>query len=212
MAQFILFILMSTLFYKVNSLTCYQCIPETSNKCVETKVECPVGQCGTMTTTSYTGNNKLADMIMKNCSVTTQCVTASVNFGITNIVMNNECCGTNLCNNNQSEPESPSRIPNGMDCFTCNGEDCSSTLACVDDEDHCIKARVNIDGQKMIMRGCATRSFCSGDLSTQIGQSSTSSVDMSCCEEPLCNSAQPVTPGRWFQLGLLMYAIVHMSF
>lgn len=27
-----------------------------------------------------------------------------------------------------------------MDCYTCNGEDCSSTLPCANDEDHCIKA------------------------------------------------------------------------
>lgn len=44
-----------TLIFLVNSLTCYQCIPETSIKCTETKVECAVGQCGTMKTTSYMG-------------------------------------------------------------------------------------------------------------------------------------------------------------
>ncbi|CAM4700603.1 unnamed protein product [Leuciscus chuanchicus] len=44
-----------------------------------------------------------------------------------------------------------------------------------------------------------------------IGQSSTSSVDLSCCEGPLCNSAQTFTPGRCFQLGLLMHAIRQMS-
>ncbi|KAK9961207.1 hypothetical protein ABG768_009011 [Culter alburnus] len=212
MALSVLCILMSTLFYKVNALTCYQCIPETSTKCTETKVECPVGQCGTMKTTSYTGNNKLADMVMKNCSVARQCGTASVNFGITQIFINNQCCGTNLCNNNQSEPEPPKSIPNGMDCYTCNGEDCSSALPCANDEDHCIKATVNTDGQTLIMKGCATISFCRGDLSTQIGQSSSSSVDLNCCEGHLCNGAQSVTPSRWFQLGLLMYAIIQMTF
>lgn len=44
-------------FIVANSLTCYQCIPETSIKCTETKVECAVGQCGTMKTTSYMGKN-----------------------------------------------------------------------------------------------------------------------------------------------------------
>ncbi len=47
---------------------------------------------------SAVGNNTLADMIMKNCSETHQCVTASANFGITKIVINNQCCNTNLCN------------------------------------------------------------------------------------------------------------------
>lgn len=36
--------------------------------------------------------------------------------------------------------ESPKNVPNGIMCYTCNREDCSSTLACVDGEDHCIKA------------------------------------------------------------------------
>lgn len=40
---------------------------------------------------------------MKNCSETHQCVTASANFGITKIVINNQCCKTNLCNT-QTEP------------------------------------------------------------------------------------------------------------
>ncbi|XP_052434821.1 neuromast-expressed gpi-anchored lymphocyte antigen 6 [Carassius gibelio] len=208
MAQPLLFILISTLFYKVNSLTCYQCIPETSVKCTETKVECPVGQCGTMKTTSYMGNNTLADMIMKNCSQTNQCVTASANFGITKIVINNQCCNTNLCNT-QTEPESPKMIPNGMHCHTCNGEDCASALPCVDAQDHCIKATVFSDGQKMTMKGCATRSFCKGDLSTKIGQSSIS-ADQSCCEGHLCNSAPAVSPrpSRFFQLGILMYILL----
>ncbi len=52
---------------------------------------------------SAVGNNTLADMIMKNCSETHQCVTASANFGITKIVINNQCCNTNLCNT-QTEP------------------------------------------------------------------------------------------------------------
>ncbi|XP_067304823.1 neuromast-expressed gpi-anchored lymphocyte antigen 6 isoform X2 [Pseudorasbora parva] len=138
------------------------------------------------------------------------CVTASVNFGTIAVVMNNQCCNTNLCNDNQSEPGPPRRIPNGIQCYTCKGENCSSTLPCADEEDHCIKATVNTDG-KIIMKGCATRSLCDGDLSNPIGQTSVT-VDLTCCKGHLCNSAQTVTPGRLFQLGLLVYAIVHTSF
>ncbi|KAA0703249.1 hypothetical protein E1301_Tti006954 [Triplophysa tibetana] len=206
MAQCLLFILMSTLFYKVNSLTCYQCIPETSVKCTETKVECDVGQCGTMKTTSYMGNKTLAEMIMKNCSLPQQCVTASVNLGILKTVISNQCCDTKLCNY-QSEPESPKNVPNGIMCYTCTGGDCSSMLSCVDGEDHCIKAKVDADGQMMMMRGCASSSFCRGDLSTQIGQSSIT-MGLTCCRGNLCNGATTVREIRLFQIGLLLYAIV----
>uniref|UniRef100_A0A673GR09 Neuromast-expressed gpi-anchored lymphocyte antigen 6 n=1 Tax=Sinocyclocheilus rhinocerous TaxID=307959 RepID=A0A673GR09_9TELE len=134
---------------------------------------------------SAVGNNTLADMTMKNCSETHQCVTASANFGITKIVINNQCCNTNLifCNFNY--------------------------------EDHCIKVtgkiRQKSDGQMMTMKGCVTRSFCMGDLSTKIGQSSIA-AEQSCCKGHLCNSAQTATPSRFFQLGILMYAILQTSF
>ncbi|KAL1259459.1 hypothetical protein QQF64_010036 [Cirrhinus molitorella] len=101
--------------------------------------------------------------------------------------------------------------PNGIHCFTCNGEDCAATLPCVDEEDHCIKATVNSDGQMMTMRGCATESFCRGDLSSQSSQSSIA-ADQSCCKGHLCNSAQTATASRFFQLGILMYAILQTSF
>ncbi|XP_073728794.1 neuromast-expressed gpi-anchored lymphocyte antigen 6 [Misgurnus anguillicaudatus] len=210
MARALLFILMSTLFYKVNPLTCYQCIPETSVKCTETKVECAVGQCGTMKTTSYMDNNKLADMIMKNCSLTQQCVTASVNLGAIKAVISNQCCNTNLCNN-QSEPDPPKNVLNGIMCYTCKGEDCTSTLACVDGEDHCIKATVDADGKMTKVRGCATKSFCKGDLSTQIGQSNVTK-GLSCCRGNLCNRATIVRQYDLIQIGLLLFATVQASF
>lgn len=51
-----------------------------------------------LTQISAIGNNTLADMIMKNCSATHQCTTATANFGITKLVISNQCCNTNLCN------------------------------------------------------------------------------------------------------------------
>ncbi|NP_001373337.1 neuromast-expressed gpi-anchored lymphocyte antigen 6 precursor [Danio rerio] len=209
MAWSVLFIFTCTLFYKVSSLTCYQCIPETSIKCTETTVDCPVGQCGTMKTTSYLGNNAISDMIMKNCSATQECVTASVNFGVTKIIINNECCNTDLCNK-QIKQESQNRIPNGMHCYTCKGEDCLSTLPCADGEDHCVKATVISEGQMMTMRGCATRSFCRGDLSSQISQNNTAAVGLTCCKGHLCNSSKTLIQSHMVQLSFLMCAIIHM--
>ncbi|KAI4892194.1 hypothetical protein NFI96_026713, partial [Prochilodus magdalenae] len=146
----------------------------------------------------------LVDMVMKNCSLTQQCVTASVNFGVTKTIISNQCCNTDLCNS-QRKPDVVSNIPNGNQCYTCNGEDCTSVLDCVDDEDHCVKSTVGADGQTMMMRGCATRSFCMGDLSTHLGQSNTV-VGLTCCEGNLCNAVWRITPNL-FLLGLLFASI-----
>ncbi|XP_017557549.2 neuromast-expressed gpi-anchored lymphocyte antigen 6 [Pygocentrus nattereri] len=205
MIQSTLLILMSALFCKVLSLTCYECIPETSVKCTERKVECPAGQCGNMKTTAYVGSTVLVDMVMKNCSFIQQCVTASVNFGVTKTKISNQCCNTDLCNS-QRQPDVMSNIPNGIQCYTCNGEDCTSILDCVDEEDHCIKSTVSADGQTTMMRGCATRSFCMGDLSTHLAQSNTV-VGLTCCEGNLCNSVKRNTQNFLF-LGLLLASVI----
>ncbi|XP_072536820.1 neuromast-expressed gpi-anchored lymphocyte antigen 6 [Salminus brasiliensis] len=191
----------------VLSLTCYQCIPETSVQCTEQKVECPAGQCGNMKTTAYMGSTVLVNMVMKNCSFAQQCVTASVNFGITKTVISNQCCSTDLCNS-QRKPDVMSNTPNGFQCYTCNGEDCSSTLDCVDDEDHCIKSAVGVDGQSLMMKGCATKSFCMGDLSAQLVQTNTV-VGLTCCKENLCNGAKSFTQNLLL-LGLLLGSILHL--
>uniref|UniRef100_A0A4W4GL56 UPAR/Ly6 domain-containing protein n=1 Tax=Electrophorus electricus TaxID=8005 RepID=A0A4W4GL56_ELEEL len=196
MKQVTLLILTSALFCKVLSLTCYQCIPETSLKCAETQIDCPDGQCSNMKTTAYMGNITLVDMEMKNCSSAENCVTASVNFGDTKTRISNQCCDTNLCNSITKN------IPNGIMCYTCNGEDCSSTLYCVDNEDHCIKST----GSMMMMRGCATGTFCKGDLAIQLVQSSTI-VSLSCCKGNLCNGASRYTLNPLL-LGILFSAIV----
>ncbi|KAG9275914.1 urokinase plasminogen activator surface receptor-like [Astyanax mexicanus] len=201
MIQSALLILISALSCEVLSLTCYQCIPETSVQCTDQKVNCPTGQCGNMKTTAYMGSTVLVNMVMKNCSLAQHCVTASVNFGITKTTISNQCCNTDLCNA-QRKPEATSNTPNGLQCYTCNGEDCSSTLDCVDEEDHCIKSAVGVEGQKLMMKGCATKSFCMGDLSAQLAQSSTV-VGLSCCTGNLCNGATIYTQ-NFLLLGLLL--------
>ncbi|KAK1795441.1 hypothetical protein P4O66_010615, partial [Electrophorus voltai] len=152
------------------------------------------------------GNITLVDMEMKNCSSAENCVTASVNFGDTKTRISNQCCDTNLCNSVR-QPEITKNIPNGIMCYTCNGEDCSSTLYCVDNEDHCIKSTVDTNGKSMMMmRGCATGTFCKGDLATQLVQSSTI-VSLSCCKGNLCNGASRYTLNPLL-LGILFSAIV----
>ncbi|XP_066538710.1 urokinase plasminogen activator surface receptor-like, partial [Hoplias malabaricus] len=191
--------------FSVLSLTCYECIPETSVQCRDQKVNCPSGLCGNMKTTAYVGGTVLADMVMKNCSQSQQCVTASVNFGFAKTIISNQCCNTDLCNS-QRKPDAMYRVPNGFQCYTCNGENCNSILNCVDNEDHCIESTVGVEGQSMRMKGCATRSFCMGDLSSPFVHSNTN-VGLNCCKGNLCNSVKSLKQNPIF-LGLLFASII----
>lgn len=66
------------------------------------------------------------------------------------------------------------------------------------------------EGQMMTMRGCATRSFCRGDLSSQISQNNTVAVGLTCCKGHLCNSSKTIIQTHLVQLSLLLCTIVHM--
>ncbi|XP_076826273.1 neuromast-expressed gpi-anchored lymphocyte antigen 6 [Brachyhypopomus gauderio] len=203
-----LLILTSALLGEVLSLTCYQCIPKFSLSCADTQINCPDGVCSNMKTTTYVGSTLQSEMTVKNCSSAQHCVTASVNFGVSETKINNQCCNTTLCNSVR-QPEEFKNISNGIACYTCKGEDCSSILNCVDNEDHCIKSTVGTGGQKVMMRGCATRSFCMGELSTQLVLSSTI-ASLSCCQGNLCNGARGHTQSPLF-LGPLFSAIYVLS-
>ncbi|XP_055781347.1 uncharacterized protein LOC129857286 isoform X1 [Salvelinus fontinalis] len=129
-------ILVSLLLPKAYSLKCFECTPGESGACTDMETDCPT-QCGNTRITSYMGGTKVSDVNMKSCSVPAQCLTASVNFGMTRTMIASKCCNTDLCNS-QSIPESTETTPNGKKCFTCTGTDCTSALSCVGDEDRCI--------------------------------------------------------------------------
>ncbi|KAJ8332756.1 hypothetical protein SKAU_G00416520 [Synaphobranchus kaupii] len=76
--------------------------------------------------------------------------------------------------------------PNGKKCFTCVGDDCTSTLQCIGPEDRCIKSSVTVNGQKVTKKGCVSKTICSGSLNSQLGAIA---VDLSCCEGDMCNNA-----------------------
>uniref|UniRef100_A0A4W5K9J8 UPAR/Ly6 domain-containing protein n=1 Tax=Hucho hucho TaxID=62062 RepID=A0A4W5K9J8_9TELE len=185
---FIVPILVSVLLPKAYSLKCFECTPGQSGTCTDKETDCPT-QCGNMRTTYYMGGTKLSDVNMKFCSVPAQCLTASLNFGMMRTMIASTCCSTDLCNS-QSIPESTKTTPNGKKCFTCTGTDCTSDLNCVGDEDRCISTTVNTGGEKMTMKGCASKSICVGDVSGALG--SAIGMDMKCCEGNLCNNAQSI--------------------
>ncbi|XP_067280422.1 urokinase plasminogen activator surface receptor-like [Pseudorasbora parva] len=122
-----------------------------------------------------------------------------MNFGISKVT--SSCCNTDQCNV-QDAPD-PSNVPNGKTCYSCDGQSCSSTVGCTGTEDRCIKATGNFGGQSLVVKGCASKSFC--DATSVSGVES-----ISCCEGNLCNGAQSVTQSFLFLCcSLLSYFLLH---
>ncbi|KAK6326597.1 hypothetical protein J4Q44_G00022420 [Coregonus suidteri] len=198
-------ILVSVLLPKAYSLKCFECIPGVSGTCTDKQIDCPnPTQCGNTRITSYAGDTKVLDVNAKSCAVPTECFSAAVNFGIARTTITSKCCNTDLCNS-QSVPESTKPTPNGKKCFTCTGTDCTSALSCLGDEDRCISTTVNVGGEKMTMKGCASKIICMGEVSGALGPAM--GVDMKCCEGNLCNSAQ----GIGLSLLLLVTSMVSVA-
>ncbi|XP_075886004.1 uncharacterized protein LOC142890681 [Nelusetta ayraudi] len=169
---------------KVTSLKCYQCMGE--NTCTETT--CPSGhKCGAMSMLSYAGGSKMSELQLKSCTSPAECIQGSVNFGITSIQITSQCCDSDLCNKNAA-PAPKNTAPNGLSCYTCNGQTCDATLACKGDEDRCISTEVPMEGTKMSLKGCASRLLCSQAANPQLKMAMGESF--SCCEGSQCNGGK----------------------
>ncbi|XP_046894659.1 urokinase plasminogen activator surface receptor-like [Hypomesus transpacificus] len=143
-------------------------------------------------------------MTTKSCAVPAECLTGSLNFGISRI--NNKCCTTDLCNS-QTVPESSSSTPNGKQCFTCNGQDCLTTLNCLGDDNSCISTITEVSGQKVSLKGCASKSMCAGSMSTELPGIS---FKLDCSDGNLCNNARSLTVSLLLLVApLLSVALFH---
>ncbi|XP_037130522.1 phospholipase A2 inhibitor subunit gamma B-like [Syngnathus acus] len=171
---------------KASTLKCYQCAAGSSPTCIDTTEACPplATHCSALRIIVYSGESVIADINGKSCSVAEDCAQASVNFGFTRTVLNNQCCTTDLCNSLPAPDYSKSR-PNGRKCFTCNGLQCNGTVECQGNEYHCISTIVDLKGQKITMKGCASKQMCTSTEQLQdfIG------TQISCCEGDYCNNS-----------------------
>ncbi|XP_062322625.1 phospholipase A2 inhibitor and Ly6/PLAUR domain-containing protein-like [Osmerus eperlanus] len=185
--HFVVLFVGCALFSTAFTLTCYECVPGASGSC--TQKTCPSStQCAAMRVTSYAGESKIVNMTAKSCAAPAECLTGSINFGRT--LLNSKCCATDLCNSQTVRlllPVSSSDTPNGKQCYTCNGQDCLNTLNCLGDENSCISTTTDVSGQKVSMKGCASKSMCAGSMS---GQLLGMSFNLDCCKGNLCNDAR----------------------
>ncbi|KAI4879261.1 hypothetical protein NFI96_020803 [Prochilodus magdalenae] len=118
---------------------CYQCIPDESGTCTTTQTFCP-DQCASATTSVSAGGYQ-QQVSIKGCAAAPECISGSMNLGLSKTTINTKCCSTKLCNS-QTLP-ALSRDPNGRRCYTCVGNDCTNTLNCEGIEDRCITVNEN---------------------------------------------------------------------
>ncbi|KAM4579692.1 uncharacterized protein PAE49_004873 [Odontesthes bonariensis] len=177
---------------KGETLTCYECLPGYSGLCLKIAT-CPSQnhQCASFRIMSYAGGSKFSDIQTKTCALAQECGEHSLNLGVYKDVITTKCCNSDLCNT-QSAPADASKFsPNGKKCFTCEGQTCTKTLNCEGNEDHCISATVNANGNMITTKGCASAQICSA--STAAKYKAASGLKLSCCQGDLCNSASRKT-------------------
>uniref|UniRef100_A0A8B9HI83 UPAR/Ly6 domain-containing protein n=1 Tax=Astyanax mexicanus TaxID=7994 RepID=A0A8B9HI83_ASTMX len=121
------------------------------------------------------------DLQMKKCATSPECFSGNMNLGAVKISVNTKCCSTDLCNSQSLGPEA--HLTGGS--ATCVNNECTGSVDCEGDEDHCSAGNV-----KVTQKGCASRSVCAA------GQASMSTAGVSgslnCCQGNLCNGAERV--------------------
>ncbi|XP_057196734.1 urokinase plasminogen activator surface receptor [Triplophysa rosa] len=185
--QCTILLLISVFFSKALALRCFVCIPDLSTgTCTQSFITCQ-SPCNSMTTTVYVGVLDQSQS-QKICGDPSSCVTGSINYGLSRVTLNSQCCSTDLCNYNNA-PVLPRRPPNGRICFTCDDTGCSKMLPCEGEETQCFTVRVDRNGKKEIQKGCSSQLFCGSSAAHANVSRLLGSNDMKCCEGNLCNSS-----------------------
>ncbi|XP_036448239.1 lymphocyte antigen 6D-like isoform X2 [Colossoma macropomum] len=125
-------VLVSVFFTKALALQCHQCVTHLPQIC--NSVECS-SECNSVSSTLSLGGVQMEQSV-RTCLPSVFCVTGRINTGFLKATINSKCCKTDLCND-KAVPALPKQPPNGKKC--CANDDCSETVTCEGDEDHCIK-------------------------------------------------------------------------
>ncbi|KAI4891291.1 hypothetical protein NFI96_030830 [Prochilodus magdalenae] len=78
------------------ALQCYQCNPDAFGTCTTTQTSCP-DQCASKTYLISYGDQQ-QQISVKDCTASEECISGSLNLGVTKTSLNTKCCSTDLCN------------------------------------------------------------------------------------------------------------------
>ncbi|KAI3369113.1 hypothetical protein L3Q82_026078 [Scortum barcoo] len=107
----------------------------------------------------------------------------------------------------------PAQTNNNLQCFTCNGTDCSTKLQCVGIQDRCFKANYTLGNNTTPLFGCVSKSVCDTITNLEnlpVIQNVTGNFTSgpSCCSSNLCNDACCFRLGvPHLLLGLLIFTL-----
>ncbi|XP_016377135.1 urokinase plasminogen activator surface receptor-like [Sinocyclocheilus rhinocerous] len=188
---FLLFIL----FTSGHSLKCNLCLEGSCRQ--ET---CDSGQTSCLSETYFHKSTfSLYNTSVKRCAPAGDCVSGFINLG--SIKISSSCCNTDLCND--KDAPDPSNVPNGKQCYHCDGHNCSSILRCSGSEDRCFTATGDLGGMLLLAKGCVSKSACNATKLFSL-------LRISCCEGNLCNGAQSITQSFLFLCcSLLSFILLH---
>ncbi|KAL7859149.1 hypothetical protein SRHO_G00142960 [Serrasalmus rhombeus] len=201
----VVLLLISLFFTKALALECYNCRGESAQTCNSYEY-CP-HECNNFAASLSAGGVHM-EQIMSSCLPPAFCVTGRINTGFLKATVNSRCCKTDRCNG-QVLPVLPKQAPSGKKC--CANSDCSETVKCEGDEDHCIKGSVPLDVpflSKASLNGCASKSICDGLISLR--QFFNVTADIKCCKGNLCNTAISINLGLLIMLGSLLTSILFL--
>ncbi|KAK3519164.1 hypothetical protein QTP70_020005 [Hemibagrus guttatus] len=181
-------LLICMLFSKALSLKCHQCVSAFS-ECNNEEKTCP-DQCLTSTTSVYAGVGKMTDVSIKTCGTPAECISGSMNLGVTKVVHSSKCCKTDFCNS-ETLPALSKQVSNGKKCYTCGSDGCSEIMNCEGNEDRCVSASLQQGSNTVSMKGCMSKSLCGRPDS--VSMTGLGTTKMECCEGNLCNGAESFT-------------------
>ncbi|XP_051959774.1 phospholipase A2 inhibitor and Ly6/PLAUR domain-containing protein-like [Xyrauchen texanus] len=194
------FVLLFILFTGGYSLNCKTCIPDLTGTCIEQTETCFSGFSECISSKVKITGVSTVDIKLKTCALPSYCQIGNMNLG--DIKISSICCNTDNCNN--KDAPDPSSTPNGKQCYSCNGPNCSNVLKCSGNEDYCVKATGSFPSVSATVKGCVSKSFC--DAATSIPNL----VDVKCCQGNLCNSAKSFTQSfMLLLLPLFSYTLFH---
>ncbi|XP_017537028.1 phospholipase A2 inhibitor CNF-like [Pygocentrus nattereri] len=175
-------VLVSVFFTKALALQCSDCFahfPETCNR----TLECPTDVCNSVAATFSLGGVQVEHRV-RACLPSVFCAKGRINTGFLSATINSKCCKTDLCND-KALPALPKQPPNGKKC--CTNDNCSETVSCEGDEDHCIKGTAVPFVFRASLKGCASKSIC--ERLKSILEHFNMMADIKCCKGNLCNQA-----------------------
>ncbi|KAI4891489.1 hypothetical protein NFI96_018196 [Prochilodus magdalenae] len=143
-----------------------------------------------MTILTSTGGQQQQPLSRKVCATAAECISGSINLGTDKLVLQSQCCGTDLCNN-QTVSALTFLPPNGKTCFTCSGNDCTDGVSCEGDADQCIGFTDTAAGAQATLNGCMSNSLRSA--AAMILQALKVSGSVSYCNGDLCTSPASVS-------------------